>query len=358
MPGAQTRRVPAVAHSRTYHTSQKSARPKSALRRQKVGTVDRQDLDMTEGENLEQEFGQETASNMIDVESITSYGLDDIGNNVAGNRRLSMSSTSNRHCTMSRVNSKIDLIPTQRAQSATFSKEDEGFVNQQGVHELFADILFADPADLEDDNCSIASGVDEDMLFSRSRSIEEWEEELEERPRDIEQEINLVNTKTSATQNRNFHRQNSNRALRKLLSQSLTEDGTQQFMEEEANMMKRLLSRTSFDAEIEEARLEKQPKHRQLLLAYPVEDFFWVDDSEDFFWEDVNESTQEELQQASGLRVLRRLVQRQKSIEESDNILVKELIASCPNSAQSIRSSIENTKKKPPARLKPLLRRQ
>ena len=65
-------------------TSQKSARPKSALRRQKVGTVDRQDLDMTEGENLEQEFGQETASNMIDVESISSYGLDDIGNSKCG----------------------------------------------------------------------------------------------------------------------------------------------------------------------------------------------------------------------------------------------------------------------------------
>ena len=59
-------------------TSQKSARPKSALRRQKVGTVDRQDLDMTEGENLEQEFGQETVSNMIDMESISSYGLDGI----------------------------------------------------------------------------------------------------------------------------------------------------------------------------------------------------------------------------------------------------------------------------------------
>ena len=43
--------------------------------------------------------------------------------------------------------------------SATFSKEDEGFVNQQGVHELFADILFADPADLEDDNCSIGKVV-------------------------------------------------------------------------------------------------------------------------------------------------------------------------------------------------------
>lgn len=39
---------------------------------------------MTEGENLEQEFGQETASNMIDVESISSYGLDDIGNSKCG----------------------------------------------------------------------------------------------------------------------------------------------------------------------------------------------------------------------------------------------------------------------------------
>ena len=39
--------------------------------------------------------------------------------------------------------------------SARFSKEDEHFVNQQGVHELFADILFADPADLEEDNYSI-----------------------------------------------------------------------------------------------------------------------------------------------------------------------------------------------------------
>ena len=39
---------------------------------------------MTEGENLEQEFGQETASNMIDVESISSYGLDDIVNSKCG----------------------------------------------------------------------------------------------------------------------------------------------------------------------------------------------------------------------------------------------------------------------------------
>ena len=72
-------------------TSQKSARPKSALRRQKVGTVDRQDLDMTEGENLEQEFGQETASNMIDVESISSYGLDDIVNSKCGETFLCIS---------------------------------------------------------------------------------------------------------------------------------------------------------------------------------------------------------------------------------------------------------------------------
>ena len=50
--------------------------------------------------------------------------------------------------------------------SAIFAKEDEGFINQQGVHELFADILFADPADLDEDN----SSVDEDALFSASRS--------------------------------------------------------------------------------------------------------------------------------------------------------------------------------------------
>ena len=76
-------------------TSQKSARPKSALRRQKVGTVDRQDLDMTEGENLEQEFGQETASNMIDVESISSYGLDDIVNSKCGETFLCFSNYAN-----------------------------------------------------------------------------------------------------------------------------------------------------------------------------------------------------------------------------------------------------------------------
>ena len=60
-----------------YSTSQKSARPKSALRRQKVQAiaVDREDLDMPEGELLD--FGQDT--NMIDVESI-SYDLEDIAN--------------------------------------------------------------------------------------------------------------------------------------------------------------------------------------------------------------------------------------------------------------------------------------
>ena len=44
-----------------------------------------------------------------------------LASDVAGNRRLSMSSTSHRHCTMSRVNSKIDLIPTQRAQRYVLS---------------------------------------------------------------------------------------------------------------------------------------------------------------------------------------------------------------------------------------------
>ena len=35
--------------------------------------------------------------------------------------------------------------------SANFSKEDEPFINQQGVHELFAEILFADPNDWDDE---------------------------------------------------------------------------------------------------------------------------------------------------------------------------------------------------------------
>ena len=87
-----------------YSTSQKSARPKSALRRGKrdcdsIGdkaagerrkTVDRQDLDMTEGEYLD--FGQEgnntksssnTNTTMIDVESISYDNFpdpDDIAN--------------------------------------------------------------------------------------------------------------------------------------------------------------------------------------------------------------------------------------------------------------------------------------
>ena len=57
-----------------------------------------------------------------------------------------------------------------------------------------------------------------------------------------------------------------------------------------------------------------------------------------------------ELQKASGLRVLKRLTDRQKSVEEAETILVKEIIASYPR-----KLSCEETKKKPPARLKPLL---
>ena len=39
--------------------------------------------------------------------------------------------------------------------SANVSKEDEGFINQQGVHELFADILFADPSEWDDDSSMV-----------------------------------------------------------------------------------------------------------------------------------------------------------------------------------------------------------
>ena len=47
-------------------------------------------------------------------------------------------------------------------------------------------------------------------------------------------------------------------------------------MEHEADMMKRLLSRTSFDAESQEALLEKQPKQRQFLLGYPGTDLTYI----------------------------------------------------------------------------------
>ena len=59
-----------------------------------------------------------------------------------------------------------------------------------------------------------------------------------------------------------------------------------------------------------------------------------------------------ELQKATGLRVLRRLVERQKSVEESDAVLVKELIK--PGVRRPI-INLDSCKKKPPARLKPLL---
>ena len=61
-----------------------------------------------------------------------------------------------------------------------------------------------------------------------------------------------------------------------------------------------------------------------------------------------------ELQKASGLRVLRRLVERQKSVEESeDTILANPIIMTA-----GIRKPllmIDKCKKKPPARLKPLV---
>ena len=62
-----------------------------------------------------------------------------------------------------------------------------------------------------------------------------------------------------------------------------------------------------------------------------------------------------ELQKASGLRVLRRLVERQKSVEESveDTILANPIIMT-----KGIRKRllmIDKCKKKPPARLKPLV---
>lgn len=62
-----------------------------------------------------------------------------------------------------------------------------------------------------------------------------------------------------------------------------------------------------------------------------------------------------ELQKASGLRVLRRLVERQKSVEESveDTILANPIIMT--TGIRKPLLMIDKCKKKPPARLKPLV---
>ena len=71
--------------------------------------------------------------------------------------------------------------------SATYlnDEDDSKYVNQQGVHDLFADILFADTEDCDADNDNSSS--DEDAILSSSKSLEEWSEEMEynqeEKPR-------------------------------------------------------------------------------------------------------------------------------------------------------------------------------
>ena len=85
------------------------------------------------------------------------------------------------------INLKNDFFPF----SANFSKEDEPFINQQGVHELFAEILFADPNDWDDEGDS-SSMVDEATLFSSNRSFEDWQEEMRSNGTDsIEEEIDF-----------------------------------------------------------------------------------------------------------------------------------------------------------------------
>ena len=63
------------------------------------------------------------------------------------------------------------------------------------------------------------------MLYSSSRSFEDWQEELEAN-RDEEHQIDLNTTSNNTTTQRSSHKHN--KALRKLLSKSLKEDGTQQ----------------------------------------------------------------------------------------------------------------------------------
>ena len=62
-------------------------------------------------------------------------------------------------------------------QSSNVSEEEEGVINQQGVHDLFSEVLFEDPADFEDDS---TSGINEDeYLISDSDNEEESFEEIQ-----------------------------------------------------------------------------------------------------------------------------------------------------------------------------------
>ncbi len=58
--------------------------------------------------------------------------------------------------------------------SASFAKEDESYINQQGVHDLFAEILFADPRDDVDDGVkrfSLPEGVEQTYCITDSSRL-------------------------------------------------------------------------------------------------------------------------------------------------------------------------------------------
>ena len=97
--------------------------------------------------------------------------------------------------------------------SASYLKdeEDSRYVNQQGVHDLFADILFADTEDFDADNDNTSS--DEDAILSSSKSLEEWSEDLE-----LEARINQQTEKPNHLQPKVF---------KKFLA-SAKSDGTQE----------------------------------------------------------------------------------------------------------------------------------
>ena len=141
--------------------------------------------------------------------------------------------------------------------SANVSKEDEGFINQQGVHELFADILFADPSEWDDDSSMVCEifkerqiswnrnifsvlQIDEDALFSSNRSFEDWQDEIEAELDSNGDDINLERSKydskpgtptyDSRSELSRFElkaeKNRKNRAILKLLTQKM--DGTQE----------------------------------------------------------------------------------------------------------------------------------
>lgn len=314
------------------YARRRQERPKSAVRRR---TVDR-DLD----EAIEVVEDEDD----LDEEDDDDDDDDDEEDFIEGHQRLTRSQK--RPLTTSTTGggegSTIATSQQQhmtRAQSATFSS-DEGLINNQGVHDLFADILFAGDDDDDLDDEALIDGLEDSAdLSMQQEAVELFGEEYEEwrLVQEPQRPFQSAGPPLSASNSRSVVDKRRKRLHRILTSQ----DGTDGMVAGEAELMERLIARTRGDAEsrakIAGLQEQQQLRPRQFSFGYP------------------------ELQKASGLRVLRRLVERQQNLEHSDAILVHQIASSGQNDGDFSSSSSKPQqpqelfyRKKPPARLKPL----